>query len=41
MIMKVKVVNRNEGWEVVLYYCPQIGRSTVEKEEFYELLYRV
>ena len=26
------------AWEVVSSYCPQTGRSALEKEEFYELM---
>ena len=34
MIMKVKVVIGDEAWEVVLCYCPQVGRPTAGKDEF-------
>ena len=39
--MKVKVAIRDNVWEVASCYCPQVGRSTVEKEEFYEILDRI
>lgn len=38
----MKVAIRDEIWEAVLcYYYPQVGRSTMEKEELYEILDRV
>ena len=40
-LVEVKVIIRDEIWEVVSCYYPHVGRSTLEKEEFYEILERV
>ena len=40
-VMKVSIVIRDLVWEVVSCYCPQTGRSVIEKEEFYELMDKV
>ena len=40
-VMKVSIVIRDLVWEVVSCYCPQAGRSVIEKEEFYELMDKV
>ena len=40
-VMKVNIVIGDVVWEVVSCYCPQVGRSLNEKEEFYELMDRV
>ena len=40
-VMKVNIVIGDVVWEVVSCYCPQVGRSLNEKEEFYELIDKV
>ena len=40
-VMKVNIVIGDVVWEVVSCYCPQVGRSLNEKEEFYELMDKV
>ena len=40
-VMKVNIVIGDVVWEVVSCYCPQVGRSVNEKEEFYELMDKV
>ena len=40
-VMKLNIVIGGVVWEVVPCYCPQIGRSVNEKEEFYELMDKV
>ena len=40
-VMKVNIVIRDVVWEVVSCYCPQVGRSGNEKDEFYELMGKV
>ena len=40
-VMKVNIVIGTLVWEVVSCYCPQVGRSLNEKEEFYELMDKV
>ena len=40
-VMKVNIVIGDVVWEVVFCYCPQVGRSVNEKEEFYELMDKV
>ena len=40
-VMKVNIVIGDVVWEVVSCYCPQVGTSVNEKEEFYELMDKV
>ena len=40
-VMKVNIVIGDVVWEVVSCYCPQVGRSLNEKEEFYVLMDKV
>ena len=37
----VNIVIEDVVWEVVSYYCPQVGRSINEKEEFQKLIGKV
>ena len=37
-VMNVSIVIRGVVWEVVSCYCPQVGRSLNQKQEFYELM---
>ena len=36
--MKVNTVTGDVVWEVASCYCPRVGRSENENEEFYELM---
>ena len=40
-VMKVSTITEDVVWEVGSYYCPQVGRSVNEREEFYELMDKV
>ena len=40
-VIKSDVIIEDTGCEVVSCYCPQTGRSTTEREEFYELMNKV
>ena len=35
-VIKMNVIIGDAVWEVASYYCPLTGRSTTEREEFYE-----
>ena len=37
-VMKVNIVTGDVVLQLVSCYCPQVGRSVNEKEEFYELM---
>ena len=40
-VMKVNTVIGDVVWEAVSCYCPRVGRSVNETEEFYELMDKV
>ena len=40
-VIMVNIVIEDVVWEVVSYFCPQVGRSINEKEEFQKLIGKV
>ena len=40
-LIKVNIIIGDVVWEVASCYCPQAGRSVIEKEKFYELMDKV